>query len=207
MKKIKIILAFSLILFYKNSFSKQFNKSENITISKIENFFKNLKTIQGNFVQFSEINYGMSEGKFYVKKPQKIRFEYLNPNNLLIISNNNLINYYDRDLDEITVIPITKTPISLIFNNNFGLEPDRLNITDLIENPDGTKQISLKIIIDEIEYFVDYIFNNQINKILEISVSDSNMKTTLSLSNVLINNEIDDSIFIFNNPRLYKNRK
>lgn len=208
MNKTRIAIIFLLLFSYNSSFSRQFNKNEISIIDKIENFFRNLKTIQGNFVQFSEINEGMSEGKFYIKKPQKIRFEYTNPNNILIVSSGDLVNYYDRDLNEITIIPISKTPIPLLFNSNFGLDANKSNLINLVINPDGTKKILLKMIIEELEYFVEYTFDNQITKIMEISVYDeSKQKTTLSLSHTLINNEINDSIFIFKNPRLYKNRK
>lgn len=206
-KRIIISLIF-LIFFCNNSFSKQFNKNQIDLISKIERFFRDLKTIQGSFIQFSEVNEAMSEGKFYIKKPQKVRFEYKNPNNLLIVSRGDLLNYYDRDLDEITIIPTSKTPIPLLFNNNFGLNTDKSNLIDVIENPDGTKKILLKITIEELEYFVEYTFDKQITKIVEISVTDENrQKTTLSLSHTLINSGISNSIFIFKNPRLYKNRK
>ena len=208
MKKVRIILVIFLVFQQSDSFSKQFDKNQMDLINKIERFFKNLNTIQGNFVQFSEINEAMSEGKFYIKKPQKVRFEYKNPNNLLIVSNGDLINYYDRDLDEITIIPTSKTPIPLLFNNNFGLNSDRSNLIDIAENPDGTKKILLNINIEDLEYLVEYTFDSQITKILEISVTDENQqKTTLSLSHTVINGEINDSTFIFKNPRLYKNRK
>ncbi len=208
MNKTRIAIIFLLLFSYNSSFSGQFNKNEISIIDKIENFFRNLKTIQGNFVQFSEINEGMSEGKFYIKKPQKIRFEYTNPNNILIVSSGDLVNYYDRDLNEITIIPISKTPIPLLFNSNFCLDANKSNLINLVINPDGTKKILLKMIIEELEYFVEYTFDNQITKIMEISVYDeSKQKTTLSLSHTLINNEINDSIFVFKNPRLYKNRK
>lgn len=207
MNRIKIILVIFLLFLYNNSFSRQFDNNQLVLINKIEKFFRNLSTIQGNFVQFSEINETMSEGKFYIRKPQKIRFEYKNPNNLLIVSNGDLINYYDRDLDEITIIPTSKTPIPLLFNNNFGLNVDKSNLINVIENSDGTKKILLKISIEEIEYLVEYIFDSQITKILEISVTDENkQKTSLSLSHTIINGEISNSTFIFKNPRLYKNR-
>lgn len=202
------ILRFILAIADNNAFARQFKKMEVKLIGRIEIFLNNLETIQGSFIQFSDINEEMSEGKFYVKKPQKFWFEYTNPNHILMICGGDLINYYDKDLDEITIIPASKTPIPLLFSSNFGLKSDKSNLIDLIINSDGTIKISLRISIEEMEYFVEYTFDKQVTNILKISIIDENkQETTLSLYDIVINAEIKDSIFIFKNPRLYRNRR
>lgn len=204
----KLIILLFLLFYPENLFSKQFNKNEVLLSNKILDFLKNLNTIQGNFVQFSEINQGMAEGRFYIKKPKKIRFEYVNPNKILIVSSGDIVNYYDRDLDEITIIPAQKTPLPFLFDNNFGVNSDKSNIIGIDTKSENNIKIFLKINFDNSDYFVEYTFDKNITKILEISVYDeSEQKTILSLSNVLINHDINDSIFVFKNPRLYKNRK
>lgn len=204
----KLIILLFLLFYPENLFSKQFDKNEVLLSNKILDFLKNLNTIQGNFVQFSEISQGMAEGRFYIKKPKKIRFEYTNPNKILIVSSEDIVNYYDRDLDEITIIPAQKTPLPFLFDNNFGVNSDKSNIIGIDTKSENNIKVFLKINFDNSDYFVEYTFDKNITKILEISVYDeSEQKTILSLSNVLINHDINDSIFVFKNPRLYKNRK
>ena len=95
-----------------------------------------------------------------------------------------------------------------LFDNNFGVNSDKSNIIGIDTKSENNIKVFLKINFDNSDYFVEYTFDKNITKILEISVYDeSEQKTILSLSNVLINHDINDSIFVFKNPRLYKNRK
>ena len=53
------------------------------TRAQVENFFKNLKTLEADFIQVSPSG-KISNGKIFLDLPGKLRLNYNDPSNLLI---------------------------------------------------------------------------------------------------------------------------
>ena len=82
------------------------------SITKIENYLNNLKSMEAKFVQISS-NGGSTEGNLYIKKPNKIRMEYADPVSVLIVGNGDYIIYNDKELDQVSHIDYEDIPLSL----------------------------------------------------------------------------------------------
>jgi outer membrane lipoprotein-sorting protein len=67
------------------------------SILKVENFFKNLKTLEANFIQVSPSG-KTSEGKIFLDLPGKLRIDYNQPNNILITTKGFWIVIQNREL-------------------------------------------------------------------------------------------------------------
>ena len=89
MRKILAIL-FALIM----SFETKAQSSENL--QKIETYLNNLKSLEATFVQMAS-NGATAEGRLFIKKPNKIRMEYAEPTNVLIVGDGNFIIYNDSN--------------------------------------------------------------------------------------------------------------
>ncbi len=77
-------------------------KNEKTLWEKIKNFYLNLKTISGNFLQREcDEETGIcieSRGSFYIKKPHYLRLEIKEPENWLVIADKESIYfYYQKD--------------------------------------------------------------------------------------------------------------
>ncbi|MDR2777305.1 MAG: outer-membrane lipoprotein carrier protein LolA [Rickettsiales bacterium] len=176
-------------------------------VKRADDYFRNINTVKSDFYQFNSIDQGSSMGTFQVAKPNKFRFEYLNSPRSLFISNGGVTTYYDMELDEISVLPASKIPLVLLLSGQSGLED--LNSEILGVNYVGDNcVITTRILLDDIEYGVEYVFDRKIENLREIHiVIEEEQKITLRLINTEINSVLDKDVFIFRNPRLHRKRK
>ena len=79
---------------------------------QIETFFKNLATLEADFIQVSPSG-NVSNGKIYLDLPGKLRIDYKNPNNLLITSKGFWIVIQDRQSKTTNNIPVKSSPFSI----------------------------------------------------------------------------------------------
>ena len=79
-------------------FSMNANAQSTENIQKIENYLNSIKSIEATFVQMAS-NGSTAEGRLFIKKPNKIRMEYAEPTNVLIVGNGDKIVYNDLDLN------------------------------------------------------------------------------------------------------------
>jgi len=124
-----------LIYFLLTSFTCFFgiqttNAAEkNNSILKVEKFFKNLKTLEADFIQVSPSG-KTSEGKIFLDLPGKLRIDYNKPNNILITTKGFWIVIQNRKLKSTNNIPLNQTPFSILLENKINFNNKDL-IVDL----------------------------------------------------------------------------
>ena len=86
---------------------------------KVENFFKDLKTLEADFIQVSPSG-KTSEGKIFVDLPGKLRIDYNQPENILITTKGFWIVIQNRKLKSTNNIPLNQTPFSILLENKIN---------------------------------------------------------------------------------------
>ena len=122
MRKFKsnlIISYFFLIIFGLQASNASVNNQ--ILSLKIENFFKNLVTLEADFIQVGPSG-NVSNGKLYLDLPGKLRIDYNKPNNLLITSQGFWIVIQDRQSQTTNNIPVKSSPFSVLLENKLILK-------------------------------------------------------------------------------------
>ena len=102
-----------------------FEQSKSASL-QIENFFKNLETLEADFIQTNPSG-DISNGKLFLELPGKLRIDYEKPNNLLITSKGLWIVIQDRDAKTTNNIPLNSSPFSMLLENKFILKSKNLN--------------------------------------------------------------------------------
>jgi outer membrane lipoprotein-sorting protein len=102
---------------------------KNNSILKVENFFKNLKTLEADFIQVSPSG-KTSEGKIFLDLPGKLRIDYNQPDNILITTKGFWIVIQNRKLKSTNNIPLNQTPFSILLENKINFNNKDL-IVDL----------------------------------------------------------------------------
>ena len=92
---------------------------KNNSILKVEKFFKNLKTLEADFIQVSPSG-KTSEGKIFLDLPGKLRIDYNQPNNILITTKGFWIVIQNRQLKSTNNIPLNQTPFSILLENKIN---------------------------------------------------------------------------------------
>ena len=112
------------------------------SILKVENFFKNLKTLEADFIQVSPSG-KTSEGKIFLDLPGKLRIDYNQPNNILITTKGFWIVIQNRQLKSTNNIPLNQTPFSILLENKINFNNRNL-IVDL-EKISGISVLKIKL--------------------------------------------------------------
>lgn len=126
-------------------------------VARVNAYLNDLGALQGRFQQISETG-GYAEGKFYLKMPGRIRFDYDPPHELGFVSDGRWVAVDDRALDVVNRYPLDSTPLKFLVKDNVDLlneakitaverVPGQLRIT--AEEDEGPAQGKLTMIFTE----------------------------------------------------------
>ena len=185
-----LFITFIMICNTQTTFSAE---QKNQTKLQIEQFFKNFKTLEADFIQVSPSG-KINNGKIFLDLPGKLRIDYNKPNNLLITCKGFWIVIQNRDLKSTNNIPLSQTPFSILLENKIDF-----NNKDLIMNfQKKLGIISIKInLVENIqagELLLEFSEKPFILKkwIIRDIVGD---KTTVLIQNTRLNQKLPFTIF------------
>lgn len=92
---------------------------EKILVGTIEDYLNGITTLESRFVQITARG-NATRGKFYLKRPGRMRFEYDEPTPYLLVSDGTWFIYVDKELEQVTYLPLGKTPANLLLRENFS---------------------------------------------------------------------------------------
>ncbi|WP_332659492.1 LolA family protein [Brevundimonas sp.] len=89
-------------------------------VAQAQAYLQNLTSAQGNFVETSGAQ--RREGRFWIQRPGKMRFEYTNPAGLLVVSDGSNVKRYDPRLNVFRQVPLGSTPLSTFLARTVRLD-------------------------------------------------------------------------------------
>ena len=191
----KFFLTFFVLLF---SLDVHAQSSENL--QKIESYLNNIKSLEATFVQMAS-NGATAEGRLFIKKPNKIRMEYAEPTNVLIVGDGNFIVYNDLDLDQVTHIDYEDIPASLILSNLIKIDGKDLKVLDFYQDS-GSTSITLDYAKKGDIGPITLVFSNNPLELKQWKIVDpQSVEVTVSLYDIKKEIDLDDSVFKFKNKK------
>lgn len=193
------IFVFLCIIFSSLSLSIANENSE--ILNNVEKYLNDIKYFKANFIQDNKDNSELSEGIFYLSRPGKLRIDYLNPFEASLYTNNQTTTYYDKELDEITTIKTSKTPLHFLLNENITFKDNSFKIVD-IENK--KENVMISFIENKKEDQGKLILNFKKNPLILSSIkliTEDKQEIEMSLFDIS-NLPIKNSTFNFINPRM-----
>lgn len=191
MKYVFQVLALVLLMSFE---AKAATESEDV--KKVENYLNSIKTMSADFVQIAS-NGEKVEGHLYVEKPNKIRMEYKEPSNILIVGNGDYIVYYDKELEQITNIDYEDIPAALILANTVKIDGKELKVTDYASDP-GMTRVGLKYAKSGDLGPFTLVFNNRPFELKQWKViTPQSMEVSLSLYDTVVDSKLDKDLFKF----------
>ena len=163
-------------------------------IARANTYFNNTTTLVGDFVQIGADG-RRSEGKLYVQKPGRLRFEYADPATLEIVADGKSVAIRDRKLATQDLYFIWQTPLKFLLNSKIDLARDT-KVLDVSSNQDSTS-----ITVDDTATLggtsrIRLVFDPTSFAIKQWSVIDpQGYETLVSLFNVNTTTKPDPSLF------------
>ncbi len=179
-----------------------------LAADSIHNLQSHLQTYQQLSGQFKQrVSSGnnadvhQSNGHFWIKKPNKFRWQYVMPYAQEITSNGLRVWVYDEDLEQVTIKPssaaIASSPLAIILGSS-SLE-DYFKVSE-VKKADGLQWLLLIPLNDEAGFeSVQVGFENSV--LAKMLMQDNFGQTTqLDFSQVTIHSNLDDAMFEFKRP-------
>lgn len=86
-------------------------------LGRAQGYLQALTSYQGTFVETGPGGQ-RREGRFWLQRPGKMRFEYSNPAGLLVVSDGYNVKRYDPRLEVFRQVPLSATPLSTFLARN-----------------------------------------------------------------------------------------
>ncbi len=107
-------------------------------LARISAYLNSISTLEGVFVQIDPDGL-LSEGRFLMSRPGRIRFEYNEPNPALVVADGFWVAVIDKRYDQIDRYPLSETPLNLILKEDVNLSQE--GAVERIERGDGQMRV------------------------------------------------------------------
>ena len=162
-------------------------------LRRVEDNLNQIQTLSADFVQIS--NGGPpAEGKFYLQRPGKLRFEYRDPVPITLVTTRFSLLYFDRQLREATYIPLSKTPLWFLLREKVTLS-DGLTLTSAHET-NSIITLGLRADDSDLGTQITLTFSKAPFSLIRWDIVDAQGVTTqVALINPIYNHPIDSAQF------------
>ena len=106
-----------------------------VAIQKADDYFNRTQTLIADFVQIGGDG-RRAEGKMFIQKPGRLRFEYAAPATLDIIADGTTVAVIDRKVGSVQPYFIWQTPLKFLLKDHIDLAHD-VEILNVTSDPDN----------------------------------------------------------------------
>src|SRR5436190_10334710 len=92
-------------------------------VDRVSNYLSGVQTLSGDFVQVGPDG-RRTEGRFYIQKPGKVRFEYNPPSPIDVVADGQVVVVRDRNLATQDLYPLSQTPLRFLLSDRIDLMRD-----------------------------------------------------------------------------------
>ena len=185
--KIKILIKVLIII----SCSSHPSLAEKISLNKISDYINGLTSLQADFEQVNSDG-SIDTGKLYIRRPGRMRLEYTDPNNALVIAGAGSVAIFDdKSKNGPTLFPLKKTPLNLLLKKNVDLYKNEMitehtanneNTFIVAKDPKRKSQGSIKMVFSNSAVSLQgWTITNQSNQKTKIILDKLDKKTKIPL--------------------------
>lgn len=167
-------------------------------ITRVENYLGSIRTLAAKFVQIGP-NGELASGRFYLRRPGRMRFEYDPPTQLLVVADGIWLILHDRELEQVDRYPLFKTPISVLVAETINLRQD-IHVTRIEKQP-GILRLRLVDKDNPDEGWLSLSFSEPPMTLRNWHIKDAQGGiTNIALDDLQINLPLDPELFTFTDP-------
>lgn len=172
-----------------------------VVIQKANAYLNGATSIVADFVQVAQDG-RRSEGKLYVQRPGRLRFEYAQPATLEIVADGTSVSIKDRKLATQDMYFLSQTPLKFLLKDRIDLRKD-VKILDVVsDRKDAIVSIEDKATFGGTSR-IKLVFDPKTFALRQWQVTDpQGYETLVTLFNIDLTQTPDPSLFKISNERL-----
>ena len=200
-----VVLAFlapAAVFAQEAALAAKLSPSDIADVKRAEAYLDQLKTVEARFIQMSSDG-GYAEGDIWISRPGNLKIEYDPPLPVLIVTKSLSLVYYDKELKQVTYVPLSATPAHYLVREKLDIFGDELTITDFRKDS-GILQITIVKTEDPLEGSITLVFGDKPLVLRQWIVQDAqDLSTSVTLMGARYDGPIDDKIFEFRDPNFF----
>ncbi len=166
---------------------------------RIRDYLNAIHTLKARFLQVAPDG-STSQGTAWLQRPGRMRFQYDPPSPLLLVAGHGLVVYYDRELRQVTNIPLGATPLGLLLRADITLSGD-VTVTGFQREP-GLIQATLVRTASPGDGSLTLVFADQPLALRQWTVLDGQRRETrVTLYDVELGGSFDQDMFTLVDPK------
>jgi outer membrane lipoprotein-sorting protein len=167
-------------------------------VARVEGLFNSFRRLEARFTQVDS-NGGMAEGKLFMSRPGRLRFEYDPPVPLLIVADGTWLVVYDKEIKQVDRYPLGRTPIGVLVREKVAFD-EGLEVTDVVRDSQAFG-VSIISPANKDDGRLTLIFTENPFEFRQWQVLDSQgINTVVTLDDVKRDGDFDPKLFVFNDP-------
>ncbi|MFP6773066.1 MAG: outer membrane lipoprotein carrier protein LolA [Alphaproteobacteria bacterium] len=181
------------------------NTGDTDAVKRVEDYLNSIKTLSARFLQVDAAG-NVANGKLYLRRPGRLRFEYDPPSPLLIVADGFWLILHDREIDQVNRFPLYKTPLGVLVDDPVNLREK----VEVVEVEQGLGVLRVRIIDRDMpdEGWISITFTEPPMLLRQWKIRDAQGGTTaLSLTDIRINQSLDPKLFFFVDPPPFSERQ
>jgi len=173
-------------------------------VEKISQHFSGVPSMSGEFIQFGP-NGEQTGGKFYLKRPGKIRFDYAKPSPITVKADGRTVGINNRRLKTWDFFPLRKTPLRLLL-------ADRIDVNDKAIKSVKREADLTTVILGDKSIFgnskITLMFDPKSYELRQWTITDDQGKdTSVMIFNVQNNVRLSKKLFRMDQRRLLQRQQ
>jgi outer membrane lipoprotein-sorting protein len=116
------------------------NAKDKADVGRVEAYLNAITTLKSRFIQRASTG-NLASGTVYISRPGRMRFEYDPPAPILLVADGLFLVYVDKELEQISHVPISSTPLSILVSENVKLAEN--HDIAFVERGPGTLAVTL----------------------------------------------------------------
>lgn len=168
---------------------------EQAQVERVNAYFNQFVYLSGRFTQISPDGV-VSEGMFHMRRPGRVRFDYLPPSRLLVISDGFWLGIIDKKLKTTDRYPIASTPYWALLKEEVNLYRDARVLS--VETEPGILLITIDDPSGEAPGEMTLIFEDQNKLILRqwLITDAQGLTTSVAVSELVVNQRVRNDMFV-----------
>ncbi len=165
-------------------------------LARVSAYLNGLRSLKASFIQATDAGQ-ISRGTAWLVRPGRMRFEYDPPSPVLLVAGYGLLVFHDKQLDQTTNIPLSRTPLGILLADKIDLADGALQILE-VSHDSGLLSVSVTRAENPGEGSLTLIFRDQPLQLVQWIVTDAQRRQTrVALSNIQLGGTYPDSMFTY----------
>lgn len=174
------------------------NAPDTAEINRVTEYLDDIRSFSSRFVQ-ANADGGYVEGMIHVERPGKMRVEYDPPSPFLIVADGTFFIFIDKDLEEVSHIPLGLTPAQFVLRDDLGIGTD-VEVSEFRRRA-GLVEMTVRSSEEPEAGSVTLTLNADPLVLRQWTVVDTQgLATHVTLVDPTFNNPQDPEDFVFTNP-------